>query len=93
MGASLDEQAPDAGLSAASEDVLAADLARLHSELNVYYSRLADAAHGEQQGVTPERIRHEIRSRERRLDSVESRLVNARGAAWPDSSHRRLSWT
>ena len=81
VGTSLDEQAPGTGRPTAYEDVLATDLARLHSELNVYYSRLADAAHGEQQGVTPERIRHEIRSRERRLDSVESRLVNARGVA------------
>ncbi len=59
------------------DDPLLAEAAALRSELNIYYSRLADASLGESIGDAAERIRGEIRTRERRLRSIEDRLASA----------------
>jgi tetratricopeptide (TPR) repeat protein len=57
------------------------ELSRVRSELNVFYSRLADASLGKSSPHSPDRIRDEIRAREQRLNSLESRLSSAGGVA------------
>ena len=81
LGSSLGDDLPEAESDQGSSEPLAEELARLQSELNVYYSRMADASSGERAGALPERIRDEIRAREKRLESIESRLANTRGVA------------
>lgn len=74
VGGALESSAQRKG---ADDDPLAAEAAELRSELNIYYSRLADASLGEASGEAPERISDEIHTRERRLESIEGRLASA----------------
>lgn len=64
-----------------AEAALLAELSRVRAELNVLYSRLADARSAKPSPGPSDRWQRDIGARERRIVELESRLAAARGVA------------
>ena len=64
-----------------TDAALAAGLDRLGAELNAAYSRLADSQSDEAPSVPSRGVQEKIALLERRLEAMEGRLANTRGAA------------